>query len=416
VWTKLAATGADVGVWELEREDGQPDGRGVNPFDLLVLAAVALAAVGGYRVGFVARVAGWAGWALGLAAGAAIIPGLLGNFQGPDPQIRVLIVIGAFLLAASLGAALGEAAGARLRRLIPVGALRQADKAAGAGAGGLGVLVLLWLLLPALSEIPGELSRQVRNSSVARAVDTAAPRAPKSLQALRRLVTDANFPEVFSNLRPAPGSGAPPGDLALAQGVANRVRASTVKVSGTACGRILQGSGFSPAADTIVTNAHVVAGVDRPQVLRPDGRLLNATVQVFDPARDLAVLRVSGLGQAALPVDSAGPGTAGAVFGHPGGQDALEISPARIESRVNALGRDIYNRASTRRDIFILASELAPGDSGGALVDASGAVVGVAFAIAPDRPGTAYALSDRELASVLALPRSGTVDTGACLR
>jgi len=83
---------------------------------------------------------------------------------------------------------------------------------------------------------------------------------------------------------------------------------------------------------------------------------------------------------------------------------------------VNALGRDIYNRASTRRDIFILASELAPGDSGGALVDASGAVVGVAFAIAPDRPGTAYALSDRELASVLALPRSGTVDTGACLR
>jgi len=150
--------------------------------------------------------------------------------------------------------------------------------------------------------------------------------------------------------------------------------------------------------------------------MRPDGRVLNATVAVFDPARDLAVLRVSGLGQAALPLDSAGAGTSGAVFGHPGGQDALEVSPARIESRVSAMGRDIYNRAATRRDVLILASELAPGDSGGALVDADGDVVGVAFAIAPDRPGTAYALSDRELAAVLALPRTGAVDTGSCLR
>ena len=388
----------------------------MNPFDILVVVAVAFAALAGYRVGFVARVAGWAGWALGLSVGAAFIPGLLGNFQGGDPQIRILMVIGAFLLAATIGAALGEAVGSQLRRLIPVGPLRQVDKAAGAGAGGLGVVVLLWLLLPALSEIPGELSRQVRNSTVARAVDTAAPRAPKSLQALRQLVTDANFPEVFSNLAPSPGTGTPPADLNMAQGVVNRVRASTVKVSGTACGRVLQGSGFSPAADTIVTNAHVVAGVDRPQVLRPDGRVLNATVAVFDPARDLAVLRVSGLGQAALPVETADAGSSGAVFGHPGGQDALEVSPARIESRVSALGRDIYNRSTTRRDVFILASELAPGDSGGPLVDTSGAVVGVAFAIAPDRPGTAYALSDRELAAVLALPRSGSVDTGSCLR
>ncbi len=388
----------------------------MNPFDLLVLAVIAAAAVGGYRVGFVARVAGWTGWLLGLAVGAAFLPDLLANVQGPDPQLRVLIVIGAFLLAASLGAAIGEAVGSQLRRLIPVGPLRQFDKAAGAGAGGLGVLVLLWLLLPALADTPGELSRQVRSSTVAQAVDTAAPRAPKSLQALRQMVTDANFPEVFSNLRPSPGAGTPPADLALSQGVVNRVRASTVKVSGTACGRVLEGSGFSPAADTIVTNAHVVAGVDRPQVQRPDGRRLNATVQVFDPARDLAVLRVNGLGQAALPVDSASVGTAGAVFGHPGGQEAVEISPASIESRVNAVGRDIYNRQTTRRDVFVLASNLEPGDSGGALVDTSGAVVGVAFAIAPDRPATAYALTERELSAVLDLPRSGATDTGPCLR
>jgi len=388
----------------------------MNFFDLLVLGLIVAAALGGYRVGFVARATGWAGWVLGLGLGAVFLPGLLAGVQGPDPQIRMLLVVGAFLLAASVGATVGEAVGARLRRLIPFGPLRQADKAAGAVAGGLGVVVLLWLLIPALAAVPGEFSSQVRNSSVARAVDRAAPQAPKPLQTLRQLVTDAQFPQVFANLRPSPGAGTPPADLALSQAVRNRVAASTVKVTGTACGRVLQGSGFSPAPDTIVTNAHVVAGVDRPQVRRPDGRVLNATVQVFDPDRDLAVLRVNGLGQAALPVGSGSVGDAGAVFGHPGGQNALEVSPARVESRLNAVGRDIYNRSTSRRDVFILASELAPGDSGGALVDTSGAVVGVAFAIAPDRPATAYALTDRELAAVLGVPRGGAVDTGACLR
>ena len=388
----------------------------MNLFDVVVVVVVAAAAVGGYRVGFVARVAGWAGWVVGLAVGAAFIPTLLDKVRPPDEQIRILIVVGALILAAGVGAAIGEGLGSQLRRLMPFGPLRQADKAAGLAAGGLGVLVLLWLMLPALSSVPGELSSQVRNSSVARAVDTAAPRPPKPLQTLRQLVTDANFPQVFANLRPSPGTGAPPGDLALAQAVQSRVAASTVKVSGTACGRVLQGSGFSPAPDTIVTNAHVVAGVDRPQVRRLDGRVLNATVQVFDPARDLAVLRVNGLGQAPLPVESATVGEAGAVFGHPGGQNPLEVSPARVESRVSALGRDIYNRSATRRDVYVLASNLAPGDSGGPLVDTSGAVVGVAFAIAPDRSATAYALTDKELAAVLDVPRGGAVDTGPCLR
>jgi S1-C subfamily serine protease len=64
--------------------------------------------------------------------------------------------------------------------------------------------------------------------------------------------------------------------------------------------------------------------------------------------------------------------------------------------------------------VYVLAASLAPGDSGGALVDATGHVVGVAFAIAPDRPGTAYALSDEEVKAVLA-QRRRVVDTGACL-
>jgi S1-C subfamily serine protease len=136
---------------------------------------------------------------------------------------------------------------------------------------------------------------------------------------------------------------------------------------------------------------------------------------VFDSDRDLAVLRVTGLGLPPLPIGSAGVGTTGAVFGHPRGQDEVAVSPAIIRQEVAAVGRDLYDSHAIRRQVFILAANLEPGDSGGGLVDSTGRVVGVAFAIAPDRPGTAYALTDDELNAVLARPTRTPRDTGPCL-
>jgi len=201
----------------------------------------------------------------------------------------------------------------------------------------------------------------------------------------------------------------------LAAPVVARVAASTVKVTGIACHRIQDGSGFAAGTDLVVTNAHVVAGESSTTVLRPDGRQLPAIVALFDPDRDLAVLRVRGLGETPLGVAGAAPGSVGAVFGHPGGQDAVQAAPAAIKQEVEALGRDLYDAHPTRRQVFVLASDLHPGDSGGALVDRAGAVVGVAFAIAPDQPGTAYALTTAELRPDLAATGAGRVSTGACL-
>jgi S1-C subfamily serine protease len=335
--------------------------------------------------------------------------------QASDPQLRALVAVGVFVVVASLGATLGEIAGLKLRRLIPPGPARQVDRGVGALAAGAGVLVLLWLLLPALSEVPGDLSAQVRNSAIARAVDDAAPGAPGPLQSLRNFVQDANFPKVFEGLRPSPPTGPPPEASGLDPEVEARVVASTVQVRGSACDRVLEGSGFSAEDGIVVTNAHVVAGVDQPSVLTPDGRRLRAQVVVFDSNRDLAVLSVNDLDQDPLAVGSADVGETGAVFGHPGGQTEIEASPARIAERVSALGRNIYDSQIIRRDVLVLSAQLAPGDSGGALVDVEGTVVGVAFAIAPDDPATAYALNSTELDAVLAAPRVGAVDTGPCI-
>ncbi|HTJ74485.1 MAG TPA: MarP family serine protease [Acidimicrobiales bacterium] len=389
----------------------------LNLFDILVLAAVAIAAVGGYRLGFLARVASWVGLGLGVVLAGWLAPIVMDQFDAGMPETRLLVAVGVFLLVTTIGASLGATLGANVRRLLPPGTgLRQVDRVAGGVVGALGGVLLVWLIVPLVAEVPGTLSRSARNSAIAQAIDRYAPQSPQALQDLRRQISDANFPQVFSRLRPSPSTGPPPGEVALPAAVRTRVAASTVKVSGTACGRILSGSGFSPAADTIVTNAHVVAGVDRPSVLRTDGKRLPATVQVFDPNRDLAVLHVTGLGEDALPVATGDVGEEGAVFGHPQGQDELAIIPARIENKVNAQGLDLYGSKQIRREVLILASALVPGDSGGALVDTGGSVVGVAFAVAPDEPATSYALSSTELRAVLAVPRSGTVDTGSCLR
>src|SRR5213075_574313 len=149
--------------------------------------------------------------------------------------------------------------------------------------------VSLWLLLPSMADVPGTVARQARTSKIAMLVDDTLPAAPDTLQALRRLVGNDNFPRVFEALRPAPNIGPPPAASGLAAPVLAKVEASTVRVEGQACDRLQDGSGFAAANDVVVTNAHVVAGERRTSVFRPDGSKLPATVVVFDSDRDLAV-------------------------------------------------------------------------------------------------------------------------------
>ena len=97
----------------------------------------------------------------------------------------------------------------------------------------------------------------------------------------------------------------------------------------------------------------------------------------------------------------------------------MREAPARIAQEINARGTDIYRTGSTERDVFVLAAQLQPGDSGGPLVDTRGRVVGVAFAIDPSADTTSFALTTKEIDTVLdPVTRSDAttpVSTGACL-
>lgn len=388
----------------------------MNLLDLSLVGFAGLAALGGYRLGFLARTVSWLGMGVGLVVSARALPWLVGQFEEQSPSSLLLFSGVVLLLGSFVGQAVGLLVGTRMRVRLPSDDWVLADRAFGGLVGLVGVVVCFWLLLPAMAEAPGAFANQTRNSVLARSIDRTLPEPPDTLVALRRLIGERDFPRVFDALTPAPDIGPPPGDSGLAPEVRDRVSLSTLKVSGIACNRLQEGSGFvTLGGDVVVTNAHVVAGQDTTQIERNDGTILDATVVVFDPDRDLAVLRVPGLGGAPLPIGDSAAQQSGGVFGHPGGSP-LRIAPFVVGDEVRAVGTDIYDGKRTERRVLILASSLRPGDSGAALVDGMGTIVGIAFAIAPDDPEVAYALDTDELNAVLAGDLATPVDTGPCLR
>jgi S1-C subfamily serine protease len=308
--------------------------------------------------------------------------------------------------------------GSRIHRVLPLGPLRGLDKVVGALVGVLGVALALWLLLPSITSVAGWPARVTRHSVISRWLVDDLPPPPDPLESLRGIVGTGAFPQVFDALRPGEAVGPPPAHNPLGAAVTAQIAASTVKVEGQACDRLQEGSGFAVGHDLIVTNAHVVAGeaTDSTGVILPSGVQREARVVLYDPNRDLALLSVGGLDERALPLAKGRVGAKGAVFGHPGGQAALKVQPATIAQEITAVGEDLYDRHHTSRDVYVLAAKLAPGDSGGALVDRQGQVVGVAFAIALDRSDTAYALTTKEIDQVLSVHRSGrAVSTEECV-
>src|SRR4029078_13386929 len=96
----------------------------------------------------------------------------------------------------------------------------------------------------------------------------------------------------------------------------NRDAASVRKIAGTAyqCGQNQTGTGFVVAPGRVVTNAHVVAGVDEPVVETPGGRALPGRVVYFDSQHDLAVVAVDGLPSEPLALAADLPSGSAAAF------------------------------------------------------------------------------------------------------
>jgi S1-C subfamily serine protease len=141
-----------------------------------------------------------------------------------------------------------------------------------------------------------------------------------------------------------------------------------------------------------------------------------ATVVLFDPERDIAVLYVPGLGLPALPMAGPAPfGSKAIVAGYPlnGGFTAV---PATVGAAEMASGPDIYQANQVTRDIYPIRAVVQPGNSGGPLLAPNGSVYGIVFAAATSIPDTGYALTASEVSSDLTagLSLTRSVSLGAC--
>jgi S1-C subfamily serine protease len=176
-----------------------------------------------------------------------------------------------------------------------------------------------------------------------------------------------------------PVSGVDPPDSAIvrASGV-GLAGPSVVRIRGYACGLGVEGSGWVVRPGLVVTNAHVVAGVDRPSIDRNGGKTFSARVVSFDARNDVAILRVQGL--PATPLRKADPerGESAALLGFPE-NGPFRVTPVRMGRNAVIGARDVYGRAQFGRPIVVLRGNVKPGNSGGPVVDARGRVVATLF-------------------------------------
>jgi S1-C subfamily serine protease len=386
---------------------------GVTLLDIVLVLVVAAGVARGLREGLVARVARIAGLIAGLVLAGRSVPFALTLLDGTRFSPRVFVAVLTFGATVTLATVAVEVVAAPVRAVVRMGPLSIIDRALGAIAGALIVVVLTWLLIPTAAAIPGRVSAEVRASVLLTQLDAATPPPPDVTRSLRTLFGGDRAPQVFLELAPTP-QPAPlaPGLLDDAV-LALAVEAST-GISVVGCGRSYAGSGFAVSADLVVTNAHVVAGGREVALRDRNGSLRPATVVVFDAERDLALLEIADHGLSVLPRGSAGAGDTAVVVGFPGGQLDPRLAAARIERAVTGVGRDIYDRDRTERQLLFLAAELRSGDSGAPVVSADGEVVGVVFAVSPDVRTAAYALAISEVDALLSSPRAPG-ETGRCI-
>ncbi|GAA4122150.1 MarP family serine protease [Nocardioides fonticola] len=389
----------------------------MNLLDWLLVLLVLAYAVSGYWQGFVTGAFATIGLLLGGGLGVVLAPLALGN---ADPSLAVSVgALFIVILSASLGQASLQYVGSRLRSRITWQPVRALDAVGGAALSAAAVLLVAWALGVAISgsRIAG-VTPLVRSSAVLGEVDAVLPRdSADLLQAFNDVVGEGFFPRYLEPFAPERIVEVAPGDKRMLQRPGVRAAgASILKVRGTnRCGRGVEGSGFLYAADRLMTNAHVVAGVTDPDVII-DGSPVPGRVVYYNPNVDLAVISFDSGTRRPLAFDEdAQAQDAVAIVGYP--QDGpYDVRAGRIRAEQRLRSPNIYGDGTVIREVFSLRGLVRPGNSGGPILTTRGQVAGVVFAASVTDADTGYALTASQAQDAAAAGERGStaVSTGAC--
>ena len=153
------------------------------------------------------------------------------------------------------------------------------------------------------------------------------------------------------------------------------------------------GSGFIiNSSGQILTNSHVIKGVDKVTVTLKDGRQFQGEVRGSDDPSDLAVIKINGNN---LPVAPLGNSSEVQV-----GDWAIAVgNPLGLDNTVTLGIVSTLNRPSSqvgipdkRLDFIQTDAAINPGNSGGPLLNAQGEVIGINTAIRADGQGIGFAI------------------------
>src|SRR5580692_11103853 len=184
---------------------------------------------------------------------------------------------------------------------------------------------------------------------------------------------------------------------------------AAVQVTSSGARRAPLGSGSAVALSSdgyLVTSAHVVAGGDGGRLDLADGRQLRFRVRGRDPLSDLAVL--------VAEHGDLDPARLGDASNLKVGQLVVAIgNPLGLAGVVSALGRSLPARSGAQvrviDDVIQTDAALNPGNSGGALADSAGRVVGINTALAGTGLGLAVPVNATTERIIGALVRDGRV-------
>ncbi|RLY94285.1 serine protease [Kocuria tytonicola] len=388
----------------------------LNLLDVLLILVLVAYLVAGFRRGFFRSFAALLGLVLGAVlafwAGPVVAAYASGQWQVPTVLLTVLVSL-------ALGEFLGSLLGGALSRALEKSGVGILDRLGGAVLN----VVVAALLMSLLGSLVGQmgipaLSQQVASSQVLRGIERLTPDPVRhAMTQTRNAISGAQGIRQLDELL-FPTEAAPdPKDTPDSQTVADAGQ-SVVQVYGTAaqCAQNQTGSGFVAQPGTVVTNAHVVAGVDQPVVETRDGRVYQAQTVHYDAASDLAVLRVPDLPESPLPLESSvTPGEAVSFAGYPLG-GPYTLRPATVQGEAVAPVQNVTTGETQTRSIIQIAGKVEQGNSGGPLLNVSGHVVGVVFAKAVQGEAGYVIPVDRvQQALAAAGDSTRTVATGQCV-
>lgn len=368
--------------------------------DVLILALAVFALIRGREIGFSHQLLATVGFFGGLAIGIVLEPFVVDLFH--SSALRTIAAVTTVLGFGLLALLIGESSGLRIKHHISQRKVNTLDNALGAVLSLVTLFLGLWLSAALLSNLPYKtVQSQIDSSKILHVISISFPNAPSVITSIGRFVDPNGFPQVFLGDEPAPQSTLSLPDLGSLKHAVNKDRLSVVRIEGRGCGGIVEGSGFIVSKDLVMTNAHVVAGINKPEVQDSTGSH-KGTVVYFDPKLDLAILRVSGL--TATPLSFAGntatANTPAAVLGYPGG-GSFNAQSAVITRTINASGKDIYGKTETIRTIYEFGGDVRSGNSGGPIINEQGDVVGVVFAESSAYEHIGYALAAPKVVAAL---------------